>query len=980
MMNDNVHCDDEGSCDSETDIAFASVDFSGVNFEVAETENLNETAEKQAETIVLKWETQILFGDLEINVPDLASNNLEYSDVEQLTDRLKHLIGLLSSGKYIEILESTETSKAFFRTDAAVNETTTKCFPDMIRNRIFEITNENSSISTLLEIEILGIAAMNLFLQSNYTGPSLHHDDDTIIDKKSSQESLDEIDPHRCFPELVFAKARCITELKIETISEGVVSNKSNIYQNAILSELAVDGHWPCQVCYSPYFLLLARSIFLTLADPERLNWSHSHHDDEAVLQSSKASAEFIGKASKLRAASFWNARSIVAHERLLQAREPSVTLWNEVDCMFQRCIAIYCPKTDSSDGSIHNHQAACTMLEWGLAEHYFDKTGKGIKSFNKALEYTGLEFEVTGAIGKRTKFQFKATAQMLVKAKSVAHHDELNAAENTEKQENQFKDHMIEHSEEEILLEKIKFDEDKENEIQHLSVLDQCILLALCLDVKNTNPVDGLTNEQMGAFLTRVLDHHDDWMVYSTALLERSWVEFESLHARERSLLQIQALVDQHTNRLTITQSTRKSIEESAPVQDRLRHLHFIVYPPRWAITQDLADRYAHMGIVSTAAELYLQIELWDYVVECYKRAGRSGLAEKIVRERLAVEETPRMWNALGDITNDPTYYEKAIELSKGKFSNSYLALGSYYFEKGELEKASENYKNAVRLRPLHPEAWFRLGTIYMQIKQWDDSLRAFSEVVMQEPEDADAWANIAAIHMHNKRPSEAYPALVESLKQKRLNWRVWLSKLYVCLDLNKYDEAVLACNVLLDLQRESKAKDGIPPLEEKCVRGIVGGAIQAFHEAQGEKVAFDSARRTLTRVNALLDRISSTSDTQPWIFEIMAYFHEQTGNNKELLDDLMKEYRALQTISGWERDDHLVGKVQQVVSQIVRIYQQENSKENLNKAKFLIRGTIQKIETARAGFDESRKQLEAIDNLKRLLEDVDERIQVFS
>jgi hypothetical protein len=78
---------------------------------------------------------------------------------------------------------------------------------------------------------------------------------------------------------------------------------------------------------------------------------------------------------------------------------------------------------------------------------------------------------------------------------------------------------------------------------------LDQTILLALCLDVKNSNPDDGLSGEEMKSIFARVLDHHDDWMVYSTAL-ERSWLEFEQNHGRERAILQMQALVDQHTKR----------------------------------------------------------------------------------------------------------------------------------------------------------------------------------------------------------------------------------------------------------------------------------------------------------------------------------------------------------------------------------------------------------------------------------------------
>ncbi len=96
------------------------------------------------------------------------------------------------------------------------------------------------------------------------------------------------------------------------------------------------------------------------------------------------------------------------------------------------------------------------------------------------------------------------------------------------------------------------------------LSVLDQGIVLALCLDVKNHNPMvafwfvlrscclhgkcflllqDGLTTEEMKPYIARVLHkgrdirtgHSDDnldeadWMTYSTALLVKSMLEFEN-------------------------------------------------------------------------------------------------------------------------------------------------------------------------------------------------------------------------------------------------------------------------------------------------------------------------------------------------------------------------------------------------------------------------------------------------------------------
>lgn len=815
--------------------------------------------------------------------------NADYDPLENTA--LQDLGNRLANGEYSSILQELDCNE----TGSTVKES--------IRSWVEQ--RANSSLEDCLRMELLGIASLNLFLQNNYTGPA--KEDDFLVG----------INPHP-----VFADKLCD--------------------KNAILAELAVDGHWPCPICQHPYFLLLARTIFSTLIGCAE--WMGKNDSNPIV----------VGHSSAYR----WSARAALAHQRLLQSSTPPITLWKEVEQTFDTIRK----STDSPTA----------WLEWGLAEHYFNRPGTGKASFREAVRASGLQVKVTGAVGKRTKFQSKATAQMVVVAESTTKDAEQTSDPAIKRQ-------MIEHSEDGILLERINFeDEEKNDRTAQLSIRDQSILLALCLDVKNSNPVDGLTNEEMGAFLARVLDHHDDWMVYSTALLERSWLEFERSHARERAILQMQALADQHTNRLTITQSTRESIETSAPVQERLRNIHYIVYPPRWAMIQDLAERYAALGIVTSAAELFTEIELWDSVVECYRRAGRTAHAEKVVREHLETQETPRMWAALGDLTKDPHHYRKAIELSKGRFSDAFLALAEHHFDKGELNEAANNFEEGLKVQPLNPSAWFRLGAISMQTRSWDRALRAFSEVVMQKPEEGDAWANIAAIHLHNKKPGEAYPALIEALKHQRSNWRVWVSKLYTCMDLARYDEAIQACNTLLDLRAQNQVSQGVPMIEEKCVRGIVGGILKRMTEAGDDKASLDSAQRTLSRTHALLMRLNSAVDVEDeaWVLEVITFFNSQTSRDVgTIIESLMKEYRAMQSIQAWEKDEKLVKKICEIVSQIGRLFlsKQNHTKQELTKSRYLMRGIIQKIDLALADVTSNDAMQQEINRLEELSEEID-------
>jgi hypothetical protein len=54
-----------------------------------------------------------------------------------------------------------------------------------------------------------------------------------------------------------------------------------------------------------------------------------------------------------------------------------------------------------------------------------------------------------------------------------------------------------------------------------------------------------------------------------------------------------MQALLDQHTTRLTVFQSTYESIETSAKSAERLQYIHSLSYPAQYEFKRDLAQKY---------------------------------------------------------------------------------------------------------------------------------------------------------------------------------------------------------------------------------------------------------------------------------------------------------------------------------------------------------------------------------------------------
>uniref|UniRef100_A0A7S1B592 Uncharacterized protein n=1 Tax=Corethron hystrix TaxID=216773 RepID=A0A7S1B592_9STRA len=817
-----------------------------------------------------------------------------------------------------------------------------------------------------VECLAFAVACLNLFYQWNYTGP-IGDDDDPWM--------------------AALEKYMHATWWPKEDGGDGDSGTGHFVISNA----LAVDGELPSPVARGIGLLFVARCVLRTLTygalppceddhgeTSKSCLWTVPYHvegDDDDGNKDGELTLRSV-----LPTVCLWNARASLAHQRLLGTLPPSAVLWEDVSGSYYRILSKWEKK---KKGAV----AARLRLEYGLAQYHFDRKGMGREDYQTAAEAIGLEVMVTGRMGKRTKFQQESKAQMVVLAsrkegtdidyKNVNINDDEdhnNEPNNTKEQDSV----CIDHAEDTILHEHVALDDPSDPSTTCiLPILDRTVLLALCLDVKARSPVspdNPLSFGEMSAYLSRVVAMSSSaqcWTVFSTALLERAWIESDGVHTRERSLLQLQALVDQHTTKLTLTQSTKESAggDGSAKVEDRVRHLHLIVYPPRWELRSDFATRLAKVGMVTSAAEIYAGLEDWDNAVDCYTRAGRVEQAEKLIRERLQEKETARMYTALGDITGKIEYYHKAIEISGGKFARAHEALGRKHFAENRLLEAADSLHAAVKVRPLTPSVWFLLGTIAMRLERWQVALEAFSEVVQQEPEMGDAWANVAAVHMRNRDPERAYPCLAESLRRNRNVWRVWQGKLYTCIDLGKYDEAMQSTHELMNLAAKTGVSKGATgevekveryEVEEKCIRAIVRGvldgadvaaAIAGEGPSRDQIAAADSATRSVQRLDALLSEIQRNAKLADdgkgaWIWDVRATFSARIGRTDLILDNLMVEYRAILNVRGWETDEIQRAKVCRVVGQIVNLQCADGMyKASWTKAKYMVRSVANRI-----------------------------------
>ncbi|TFY81890.1 hypothetical protein EWM64_g2131 [Hericium alpestre] len=161
--------------------------------------------------------------------------------------------------------------------------------------------------------------------------------------------------------------------------------------------------------------------------------------------------------------------------------------------------------------------------LERGLEDHYQGNDKAVLGYFVRAARATQLQYELTGALGRRTKFQQTDLSQLVLLAQSRQRED--NPADRSER--NGQVDVMAPAKapdnlalNDDTLLEQTEFTSSNPaapgSSLSHLDPsaqpalhpVDQCILLSLCLNVRNTSPSHGLTNEQMSPYIARVISH----------------------------------------------------------------------------------------------------------------------------------------------------------------------------------------------------------------------------------------------------------------------------------------------------------------------------------------------------------------------------------------------------------------------------------------------------------------------------------------
>ena len=414
-----------------------------------------------------------------------------------------------------------------------------------------------------------------------------------------------------------------------------------------------------------------------------------------------------------------------------------------------------------------------------------------------KIKKILNLKIELTGRLGRKTKYQVFDSAVLVLETESSTINEKNSYLERVLSEETS-KPTFIELDEENILLEKPKINDDTFLLSTELSIFDQIYVEGILEMLRKSFPDEELLREIILTYTRKSLDKSNDWLVYSKTLFHKCKVEEKRNRTIERALGQIKSLCDQFNDRLP------------KPYL-RMHNLFVVDYPFIWKLKKYYAEIFMQYGAVSTAFEIFKELNMFEECINCLYLAGKKEQAEKFALDILKKDENPGVYCVLGELLEKEEYFHKALEVSKNKYIRAYRCLGRFCFNKNRINEAINYYEKALEINPLFPNIWFTLGCANLTIKNWEGAIRAFSQSIQIDDSTGEGWANLANAFSQIKKNKEALKCLEEGFKRSRTNWKICENLIYLSIDCQDLNKLFFGLSNIITLDKLDKIKPAI-------------------------------------------------------------------------------------------------------------------------------------------------------------------------
>ena len=582
--------------------------------------------------------------------------------------------------------------------------------------------------------------------------------------------------------------------------------------------------------------------------------------------------------------------RVVSLYQRCLKRK--SHTLYQRTLHSIEALDAMIAAAPPSADRAV-----AGALLEISLAYETYQDSPKSTEYIQRAARLQQLAIEETALIGVRTKWQSFMTAQLVVNAASS-----IDTQKDTAETENSFPTEVDGEAAGHDLFTRPRTNFSTAEVLADLSPLQCAILLAICGNIERNNPDHDLTRERIQAYVERILANAAQTSsTLAMALLVRSRIEVHRARVAQRSLLQIQQLLEDAT------------VEKKICLTD---DFYLLAFPSVHALRAEVGERYMEQNLFKTALEYFQELHEWRSVIACASRLEqRQSVADLAQRLLRSDPRNVQLLVALGMSTGDENILKEAWDISENGSAEAARALAEFYMRQDDFRSAMRFFDECLRLNPTFGADWFTLGYTAMRLSDWQRAAEAFTRVCQIDPDSAMGWNNLAACLIRAKRLRPAMHALSQALKFDRQSWQMWQNHFALAVELQELSTAVCSLENLVrfggrKVEHDSESLKGLVDYVVGLLRQhgkIVANTDEmelhydslrqrvAAPEAPSAKHSPEFVERHAVRLETVLGSVCADHPFTEDLFVIAAHFAFRRGKFAEAEAFCLGEVRAL-------------------------------------------------------------------------------------
>ena len=167
------------------------------------------------------------------------------------------------------------------------------------------------------------------------------------------------------------------------------------------------------------------------------------------------------------------------------------------------------------------------------------------------------------------------------------------------------------------------------------------------------------------------------------------------------------------------------------------------------------------------------------------------GNLRKYLEDKRLMVflEQEPPLW----DVNLDLYVYLARSTTELKESAVNYFNIAYSFGEKGDYEKAIENYDKAIELNPNYEEAWYNKGVRLGKLERHEEAIECHDKAIELKPNDEEAWYGKGFELGESERHEEAIECYDKAIELNPNYEEAWYSKGVDLEKLGRKDEAKL-------------------------------------------------------------------------------------------------------------------------------------------------------------------------------------------